>query len=216
MKRLIAAVFVLAASVLGPSGLTATEAGPGPDSTLQIPEIPAAVPVTLDARSTAFLVLDMNEAVCAPRPRCVAVVPQIASLLANARAAGVTVVYSSGRTPTQVLGPLAPLGNEPLVMSGADKFFGTNLDEILTGAGAETLVVVGVSSNGAPLYTTFEANLRGYTVVVAEDGIAGATEFDEFLARYQLLNEPGFDNPQNTPAMAGRVTLSRTNLITFR
>jgi len=101
-------------------------------------------------------------------------------------------------------------------MAAADKFFGTDLDEILTGLGAETLLVVGVAANGAPLYTTFGANLRGYTVAVAEDGISAATEFDEFLARYQLLNEPGFGNATNTPLMAGRVTLTRTDLVAFR
>jgi len=216
VKRLIAAVFVLAASVLGPSGLAATEAGPGPDSALQVPEIAAAVPVTLDARSTALLVLDMNELTCTPRPRCVATVPQVAALLGKARAAGVAVIYSQTPGGSNVLAPLAPLGGEPLVTSRADKFFGTDLDEVLTAAGAETLVIVGVAANGAPLYTSFGANLRGYTVVVAEDGIAAGNEFDEFLTRYQLLNQPGFENPSNTPAMAGRVTLSRTNLITFR
>jgi len=213
---LIGAVALLVANLAAVMGLSAAQAGPGPNAAVQVPEIPPAVPVALDPRTTSFLVLDMNEAVCTPNPRCAATVPAVAGLLNRARAAGVPVVYSSGRTPTQVVAPLAPLGNEPLVMSGADKFYGTDLDEILTGLGAETLLVVGVAANGAPLYTSFGANLRGYTVAVAEDGIAGPAEFEEFLARYQLLNQPGFNNPTNTPLMAGRVTLTRTDLVTFR
>jgi len=216
VKRLIGGVALVLANLVAVTGLTAAQAGPGPDAAVQVPEIPPAVAVTFDPRTTAFLVLDMNEAVCAPRPRCVATVPAVASLLNRARTAGVPVVYSSGRTPTQVLAPLAPVANEPLVMSGADKFYGTDLDEILTGLGAQTLLIVGVSANGAPMYTSFGANLRGYTVAVAEDGISSANEFDEFLARYQLLNQPGFDNPTNSPLMPGRVTLTRTDAVAFQ
>jgi len=215
VTRILCAMILLSVSVASPGGLAAAQDGPGPDA-VQLPAIPAPVAVELDSRTTAFLVLDLNEAVCTPRPMCPPTLPQVASLLARARAAGVTVVYSSGRTPTQVLAPVAPRGDEPLVMGGANKFFQTDLDQILVGAGANTLVIVGVSANGAPMYTSFEANSRGYTVVVADDGLSAASDFDLFLARYQLLNQPGFDNPQNNPLMAGRVTLSRTDMITFR
>lgn len=216
MKRILCAMILLSVSVASLSGLAAAQDGPMNDDHVQLPTIPAPVAVELEAATTAFLVLDLNEAVCTPRPMCPPTLPEVASLLARARAAGVTVVYTSGRTPTQVLAPVTPRGDEPLVMAGANKFFQTELDQILVGAGANTLVIVGVSANGAPMYTSFEANSRGYTVVVAEDGLSAASDFDLFLARYQLLNQPGFDNPQNNPLMAGRVTLSRTDLITFR
>ena len=65
------------------------------------------------------------------------------------------------------------------------------------------------------LYTAFGANVRGYTVVVATDGISAAP-FPMVLTQYQLLNQPGFANPENTPLAENKVTLSRSDLITFR
>ena len=86
---------------------------------------------------------------------------------------------------------------------------------MLKSKGIKTAVIVGVSANGAVLYTAFEANLRGYTVVVAADGIS-ADPFPLFLTQYQVLNQPGFPNPNNTPLAENRVTLNRSDLITFR
>jgi hypothetical protein len=77
-------------------------------------------------------------------------------------------------------------------------------------------VLVGTLANGAVLYTSFGANVRGYTVVVAEDGLSGDRPFDLIVTRYQVLNQAGFANPQNTPLATERVTLSRGDLITFR
>jgi nicotinamidase-related amidase len=76
-------------------------------------------------------------------------------------------------------------------------------------------VIVGSATNGAVLYTTFEAGLRGYTVVIAEDGTSADSGFIQHYSLFQLLNEPGFSNPQNTPLKAGAVTLSKTSLVTF-
>jgi nicotinamidase-related amidase len=181
-----------------------------------IPVIPDPVPVELDAATTAYLVLDMTEATCAPRPTCIASVPAAADLLSRARSSDVLVVYSTGRAPTAVLPGLAPLGDEPFVATAADKFYSTDLDDVLRSHGINTLVLVGTVANGAVLYTTFGGNLRGYTVVVAEDGLSGARPFDVTLTRYQVLNQAGFANPQNTPLTAERATLSRSDLITFR
>jgi len=72
------------------------------------------------------------------------------------------------------------------------------------------------AANGAVLYTTFGLGLRGITVVVAQDGISGDPEFTETLTRWQLLNEPGFANVNNTPLDKGHVTLSTTDKITFK
>jgi len=76
-------------------------------------------------------------------------------------------------------------------------------------------VIVGSAANGAVLYTAFGANLRGYTVVVAVDGISSGPDFDTFLAEYQLLNQPGFANPTNEQLRPNAVTLSRSDLISF-
>ena len=66
------------------------------------------------------------------------------------------------------------------------------------------------------LYTTFGLNLRGITVVVAQDGISAEPEFPTTVTRWQLLNEPGFTNADNKPLAKGFVTLSTTDLISFK
>jgi len=128
----------------------------------------------------------------------------------------VFVVYSVGTgLAAAILDEVAPLPDEPVVASGADKFFGTDLQDLLQARGITTLILVGTAANGAVLYTSFGASQRGYTVVVAEDGLSANTDFGVFLTRYQLLNQPGSNNPENMPLLAGAVTLSRTDLISF-
>jgi len=205
-----------ATATAGPTATAAPTATPNPASV--IPAIPAPVAVTLDVKTTALLVLDLNEAVCTPRKSCVASLPAVAALLKKARDAQVPIIYSEGRTPSPVRPEVAQLPNEPKVSAGADKFFNTTLDDILKGKGIKTAVIVGSASNGAVLYTAFGANLRGYTVVVADDGMSTDDVFAQTLTRYQLLNQPGFTNAQNTAPQEGRiaVTLSKTDLITFK
>ena len=100
----------------------------------------------------------------------------------------------------------------------ADKFFSTNLDDLLKSKGIKTAVIVGSAAHGAVLYTSFGANERGYTVVVAEDGMSvGDTEtFGLTVAKWQLLNQPGFANPENKPLDPQHVTISRSDLVTFK
>lgn len=182
-----------------------------------MPTIPAPAAVTLDPATTAYLVLDVNSAVCAPRPGCQATLPAIAALLDRARQANAFVVYSNTTAPgTTILPEVAPLPDDPMVTTSADKFFNTPLDDILRDRGIRTAVVVGTAANGAVLYTSFGASTRGYTVVVAEDGISAAEDFAVLLTRYQLLNQPGFGNPDNEPLRERAVTLSRTDLIAFQ
>ncbi len=182
------------------------------------PAVPAPVAVNVDPKTTALLVLDVTSVVCTPRPACVASVPKIANLLKSARDAKALVVYSD--TPTAgstILAAAAPQAGEPKVTSRADKFFGTDLEKILKDRGIQTVVIVGSAANGAVLYTSFGANARGFTAVVAEDGISVGTgdEFGLTFTRWQLLQQPGFANPENKPLEKGRVTVSRSDLIGF-
>src|SRR5207249_2945722 len=111
-----------------------------------------------DAATTAYLVLDLTESTCPSRVACLASLPAARALLQKARAAGALVVYSMGRAQTTVLREVAPLGDEPMVGAPADKFYQTDLDDILRSRGINTLVIVGTLANGAPLYTAFQAN----------------------------------------------------------
>jgi nicotinamidase-related amidase len=189
------------------------------ESVPSIPQIPAPVPVEVSAGSSALLVLDFNTQVCQPNPACLATLPAVSALIAKARAAKVPVVYSTTVNPAgppPALAAVAPQPGEPTVVARANKFVDTNLEDLLKQRKASTLVVVGTAANGAVLYTTFHANVRGFTVVVAEDGISGFTPFATLFTRYQLLNQPGVSNPTNRPLAERVVTLSRTDMITFK
>jgi nicotinamidase-related amidase len=175
------------------------------------------VPVELDPRTSALLVMDITDPLCLKRPSCVASIPAIAGLIARARADGTRVVYTIGpKVPTVILSEVAPIGDEPVIRGRADKFFKTDLHGILRATGISTLILVGTAANGAVLYSAFAANLRGYSVVVATDAISGDTSDVEHLVRWQLLNQPGYANPTNEPLMLERVTLSAVDLISFR
>jgi nicotinamidase-related amidase len=192
--------------------------GPQLDANM-LPAIPPPATLTLDVRSTALLVLDINEVVCRPNPDCMATVPAITALLNKARAAGIPVLYSStsgpnGTVPT--LTEVAPRAGEPVVVSRANKFIGNDLEELLRQRKVSTLVLVGSAANGAVMYSAFHANTKGFTTVIAEDGLSSPKPINTVLARYQLLNQPGFYNSDNTPLADKRATLSRSNLITFR
>ncbi len=183
--------------------------------TQQIPPPPAPVAVTLDAATTALVVLDITEATCAPQPNCVAMLPTIAKLIAAARAAGVFVVFTTGAAPTTVLAGVNPNPTDPVVAAGQDKFWDSGLDELLNERGITTIVLAGWRANGSVMYTSFGATLRGYTVVVADDAIAAPEPFMLAIGRYQILNQL-LGNPTNEPLRQRTVTLSRTDLIAFR
>jgi nicotinamidase-related amidase len=200
----VCSLFIVALSVFAPAAYAQVEP----------PALPDLASVALDPSTTAFFVLDINSAVCPSRPACVESVPAIQRLLAKARAANVFVGYSTTQG-AEVLPDIAPHDGDPVVTSRADKFFNTNLDQILKDHGIQTVVLVGAAANGAVMYTGFGAAERGYTVVVAEDGISSGPDFDTFLAEYQLLNMPGFSNPTNDPLKPNAATLSRGDLITF-
>ncbi len=179
----------------------------------EVPTLPDPVKVTVDPANTALLVLDISD-VFAQTPAVRETVPALRKLIDRARAAGARVVFSLGRAADhKVLPDLDPRPDDPVVRSSADKFFNTDLAERLQGI--QQAIVVGTSANGAVMYTAFGCCARGMTVVVPEDGIASRDPFATWVARYQLLNQPGFPNAQNTPLQPKAVTLSRTDLITF-
>jgi len=226
MRHLVGLVAALAlvsactAPATGPSATTPTPVSPTPTPSAAaspIPKIPDPVAVEVPVKGAALLVLDITSVICPPRPTCVASVPKIATLVKKARDAKVPVIYSQTATAgSTYIADIAPQPGDATVTGRADKFYGTNLDQILKDKAVETAVVVGSAANGAVLYTSFGLGLRGITVVVAQDGISGDPEFTETLTRWQLLNEPGFANANNTPLDKGHVTLSTTDKITFK
>lgn len=177
---------------------------------VKIPPAPALKSVTVEANSTALLLLDFAKQLCnAERcPRCIASIPKVHKLLIEARAKGAFVVYSlfAGATPADNAKELAPQGGEPIVTSGPDKFLGTDLEKILKEKNVKTVIVVGTAAHGAVLYTASGAALRGMKVIVPVDGISAESLYPEQYTAWNLAN---------APRVSTQVTLSRTDMIQF-
>ncbi|HEV2677967.1 MAG TPA: isochorismatase family protein [Aliidongia sp.] len=179
-------------------------------ASVPVPPPPVLAPATVDPKTTALLVLDIVRQGCNAerRPRCLATLPAIQAVLARARGAGMMVAYSlvKGSTPADVLREAAPLGTEPMVTAGTDKFLGTDLEAALSGKGIKTVIILGVAAQGAVMTTATEAALRGFEVVVPLDGVSSDSLYGEQYTAWDLMN---------APAIAGHVVLSRTDLIGF-
>jgi nicotinamidase-related amidase len=187
-----------------------------PTAAQQLPAAPAPVPVSLDAATTALIVLDVTTQTCTPQPNCMAMLPRIVDLLAAARAAGVYVVYSTPATQPPILPEVAPAQGDPIVVGLAqDRFFSTPLDVLLRGRGITRVVLVGWRYDGSVLYTAVGGAIRAYTVVVPDDTTSAAQDYDLAVGRYQLLTQLN-SNPTNDPLKSSAATISRSDLITFQ
>ncbi len=186
--------------------------------TLQMPSPPDPVPVILSAATTALLIFDIVDPICTRQPNCTGhMVPAIASLLARARKAGVTVVYGT-RAPTMSkwLPDVLPASGDIKVESQAqDRFYKTDLDQTLKAKGNTTLILTGWKVSGSVTYTPVGATLRGYTVVVPVDASLDATDYEIAIGLYQILHQHS-SNAANEPLKNGASTLSRTDLITCK
>ena len=186
--------------------------------TLQMPSPPNPVPVTLNAATTALLIFDIVDPICARQPNCTGkMVPAVSSLLARARKAGITVAYGT-RAPTMSkwLPEVLPAPGDIKIESQAqDRFYNTDLDKQLRAKGITTLILVGWKVSGSVTYTSVGATLRGYTVVVPMDASLDATDFEIAIGLYQILHQHS-SNAANEPLKDKATTLSRTDLIAFK
>jgi nicotinamidase-related amidase len=210
--------------------ITLVYAAPAPAETIidewaniKAPAAPELKPVTLEPKTTALLVMDLIKQACNEnaRPRCVASIPKVAKLLAAARASGVTVIYTifpSPRPdiPAPVIGDtlpgVAPKGDEPVITSFVDKFIlgnkDTGLEKMLKDKGITSVVTVGTAANGAVLYTSSAAALRGFNAIVPVDGMSGTGQivYDEQAVAYTLAR---------APIVSSKITLTSIDMIKF-
>jgi nicotinamidase-related amidase len=178
--------------------------------TVKAPPAPELKSVTLDPKSTALLLLDFNKQTCSAerRPRCIASIPKMEKFLSTAREKGVYIVYSlsAGATPADIARELAPKASDPVVTSGPDKFFGTDLEKILKEKNIKTVIVTGTAAHGAVLYTASGAALRGMKVIVPVDGLSAEALYPEQYTVWNLAN---------APRVSAEVTVTRTDMIKF-
>jgi nicotinamidase-related amidase len=179
-------------------------------SSVKAPPAPELKAVTLDPKTTALLMLDFVKQTCNDqrRPRCVASVPKVKNLLANARAKDMLVVYSiiPGATIGDTLPAIAPTEKEPFVQAGADKFYKTNLEQLLKDKNIQTVIVAGTAAHGAVMYTASEAAFRGMKVIVPVDGMSAETTYIEQYVAYNFSSAPG---------VASQATLTSVDMIKF-
>jgi nicotinamidase-related amidase len=189
-----------------------------PLMTLQMPALPDPVRVTLNPATTVLLVLDYVEPICDSQPKCrggmlSAVIP----FMARARKAGVIVGYGTReQNMSKWLPQIAPTLDDIKVVSTAqDRFYNTDLDKELKAKGVTTIILVGWKVSGSVTYTSVGATVRGYTVVVPVDTTAAATDYEQAIGFYQILNQFN-GNLTNEPLKAKAPTLSRTDMISFQ
>jgi len=180
-------------------------------ASVQAPKPPELKPVKIDdPKTTAYLVLDIVKQICnnERRPRCVASVPRIQEFLKQARAKGLAVVHSKTNNATlaDVLQEVAPLKEEPMVSTSAEKFYKTDLEKILQEKGIKTVIVVGTAAHGAVLFTGTEAAKRGFKVIVPVDGMSAENTYIEQYTAWHLVNNPSY---------AAQVTLTKFDMISF-
>ena len=178
-------------------------------ASMKAPAAPTLKPVTVDAKTTALLMLDFMKQNCGQRPRCAASLPAMKKLLADARAAKATVVYSiiANTTIADVLPDVAAQQGEPSVQAGVDKFLRTDLEKILKDKNITTVIVVGTAANGAVLYTGSGAASRGMNVIVPVDGMSAVDPYAEYSTVFTYMN---------APLVSAKSTLTRSTMIKFQ
>ena len=161
-----------------------------------VPDAPKLQPVTVNPSLTALLILDIEERTCNQkrRPRCLDTVPRIAAFLKQARAKKMMVAYSLTRkgTPQTILPGVRPLGDEPIVQSSVNKFYGTNLWEALEAKGIKTVIITGTAAHGAVLHTaTAASSQHKLQVIIPVDGLSASSLYIEQATLINLITGPG-------------------------
>ena len=149
--------------------------------------------------ATALLIVDVQRVLVdeLPPERRTALIATLDSLLARARDAGAPVVYvrhdggptelTPGTPEWEIASEIAPRANEPIVDKRfPDAFRETNLAEVLSGIGADRVVVAGMQTEFCIDATIRESERRGYGVTLVADG--HATYAAEGLSEEQIRN----------------------------
>ena len=206
MKRILAAAFLIIAMTASGS----VRAADVIEEWANIkPAAPTLKPVTVDPKTTALLMLDFMKQNCGQRPRCVATLPAMKKLLADARAGKATIIYSiiANSKIEDVLPEVAAQDGEPSVLAGPDKFRNTELEKILKDKGIQTVITVGTASNGAVLYTASGAAFRGIKVIVPVDGMSAVDPVAEYATVLNFMS---------APTVSAATTLTRSDMIKFQ
>lgn len=174
---------------------------------VKAPPPPELKAVKTAPRETALLMLDFVKQICGARPRCVASLPRMERLLAQARQNNVHVIHSlAGQQISDIYPQVAARPGESSVSSGPNKFLNTDLEKILAERGVKTVIVVGTAAEGAVLNTGAHAALRGMKVILPVDGLSSSTTYAEQYTVWHLAN---------APRIGPQTTVTRSDMVSF-
>ena len=178
---------------------------------MSVPEYKITPSVSLDPRSTALVVVDMQVDFADPKGKLFVqesrpTIPIIRSLVSHARKIKVPVIFTQdwhrtddaefliwpphaveGTQGAQVIPELKPLQNDYLIHKRTyDAFFATDLDLLLRQKGIKCLIISGTVANICVLHTAGSASLRGYEVILPIDTLSALNPFDYQTALRQI------------------------------
>lgn len=179
-------------------------------SSVKAPEAPKLESLKVNPEKTALLILDIEERTTnmKRRPRAVASVPVISTLMKRAREKNMLVAYSttSKGTPETILTEVKPEENELVVKASVNKFYNTALGALLEKNKIDTVIVTGTAAEGAVVNTATAAAVMGYSVIVPVDCMASSSLYAEQYVVWHLLN---------APAVRNKVKISKSDMIKF-
>jgi len=178
--------------------------------TVEVPDYTIAPEVEIDPRTTALIVVDMQNDFVRPEgklfvPDAPATVPKIQALLAFARQHGLFTVFTqdthypgdpefpiwgehcvAGTWGWQIIDELAPREGELVLQKRRyDAFYGTPLDHELRLRKIEQLIICGTVASICVHYTAASAALRWYGVIIPVDATSALHPFDLEAANRQ-------------------------------
>ena len=161
------------------------------------PNKPKANSITLDTRTTAVVVLDMSTRCHDPKECCAKLLEPLGKFLERVRSFHVPIIFTvSASAKGTAMAEVAPVLNrrasEPVIYPDAfDKFTGGELLELLNGAGAKRVIVIGSSTNIAVLYTCSTATrVYNLEIVLPLDGINTRTQYEHEYSLHQFTVLP--------------------------
>ena len=163
-----------------------------------MPNRPVPQDVTVDAQTTALLVLDLNARCENPREACHKLIEPVAKFLKRCRQANMFIVYTAadrykGTPEARMPQAFEQRQDEPIIFPPAfDKFYSGELQPMLQRRGIKTVICCGASSNQAVMYTaTAAVRPFGYTCVIPVDGLIARGDYEHEFTLHQFTILPG-------------------------
>ena len=170
----------------------------------------APKPITLHGADTAVIVLDLHARAVEPTHAGHALVHSVPGFLARARTASAHVIFivpawDKGSPEDRIAEAMGRRSDEPVLYPHAyDKFANGEMQTLLQGWAAKTLIFLGGAANFSLLYTaTTAARIHGYSVVVPVDGVYSHSDYEMEYALYQFTVLPRIADKFRFTTLAG-------------